>query len=113
MTSATFGIVSAIQINLVSDKTSPYFWIGLGGVLFLYLLQVREVLAAIGPREWSIVPGGENGDTRYETIMEKFIASNGEPLSDDEYLNQLIADYVGSIDVNDSSRRTFFLDQFS
>ncbi len=103
VTTATFGIVSAIQINLVSDNTPGLFWAGLLGVLILYSLQVREVLATIRPTSWALVPGVEDNDFRYETLVDKYVATAGEHISEDDYLNQLIADYIGCIDVHDNT----------
>lgn len=106
VTSATFGIVSAILSSLVSDKTPALFWLGLVAVLGLYLIQVYTIFQAIKPIQWFIVPGAEPV-TRYDTLMNKYIASENLPLTEDEYLNQLIADYAGNLSIKDGETTVF------
>lgn len=106
VSSATFGIVTAIQISLITDKTPSTFWLGLIVVLIFYLLQVRHVLEAIKPVEWSIVPGAEPY-LSFENLIKKYVEDDNVKISNHEYYNQLIADYAGNIDVKD--RKTLIL----
>lgn len=67
--------------------------------MFVYLLQVREVLAVIVPFSWPIVPGVGNVTNPYNAWLEKYVATADESLSEDDYLDQLVADYVGHSDL--------------
>ena len=70
----------------------------------LYICQAHHVFQVIKPREWPLVACIHNEHLSYDAITEKYIecGMNG-------YLNQLIADYSGNIDISDekkiSSRR--------
>jgi hypothetical protein len=94
VTSATFGIVSAIEITQKVPSSGLRFWVASAVVLGLYLWQVVEVLAAVGPMTWHKVPGGARGQLSFEVLLKKYIL----PEDEDEYLNKLIVDYVGKVD---------------
>jgi hypothetical protein len=96
VTSATVGLVSALEITISEGTVGKYFWAGLGVVLVLYFLQVVAVMLVVRPREWRLVPGGEDGVTRYDTLLKKYVYPD-----DSVYLNQLIADYVGMKNPNE------------
>lgn len=90
VTSATFGLVSALEITVTAGTVGKYFWVGLGIVLVLYFLQVMVLMWTIRPRQWRLVPGGKDGVTRFDTLLKKYVS-----IDDSVYLDQLIVDYVG------------------
>ncbi|HMN12690.1 MAG TPA: hypothetical protein PKD55_10250 [Bellilinea sp.] len=90
VTSATFGLVSALEITLSSASVGNLFWVILAGVMLLYLCQVEAVMRVIRPRDWRLIPGGEDGVTTYNTLLPKYVAPD-----ESTYLDQLIVDYAG------------------
>ncbi len=99
VTSATLGIASSIQVILIGKSAELSFWIGLAVVLFLYLWQVREVLAAVKPLTWHLVPGVADGEISFRKLMEKYVGTD-----ESTYLNKLIVDYAGKIDPDNEDR---------
>jgi hypothetical protein len=90
VTSGTVGLVSALEITLTKGIVGQSFWFGLAAVLVFYVLQIVVLMRAVQPRQWPTVPGGEGGDLHYDILMERYVLPD-----DNDYLNQLIADYVG------------------
>lgn len=90
VTSATFGLVSALEITLSSTSIGNLFWVILAGVMLLYLCQVEAVMRVIRPRDWRLIPGGEDGITTFNTLLPKYVAPD-----ESTYLDQLIVDYAG------------------
>lgn len=94
VTSASFGIISALEITLTKGNLGPGFWLALAFVLVLYLLQVREVLQAVTPMSWRLVPGTSDGNPRFDSLVQKYV----QEISSGMYLDKLIVDYVGKLD---------------
>src|SRR5688500_12864227 len=100
VTGGTFGIVSGLFITLVAPKAPSIFWIGMASILGLYLIQLQQVMQVISPRQWPLIPGGSGGGLSYESLLDKYFLLNPE---EDDFLNQLIADYAGNFDVNNNN----------
>ena len=102
VTSGTIGIVSGLLITTIGTDAPINFWIGVGALLFLYIIQLRQVLEAIKPMKWPQIPGSkEDGTLSFEGLMEKYFEQNPK---EDGFLNQLIADYAGHQDINNKER---------
>lgn len=103
ITSATFSIVTSLQIILAKDNIGVAFVFSLIVILVLYLFQVSEVLNATAPRDWGLVPGTHDGKLNYEALRDKYILRYDEKIStytllDEEvYLDKLIVDYAGKL----------------
>lgn len=101
ITSATFGLVSAVEITLTKGQVSAGFWLTLAFVLFCYIVQSILVILVIRPRKWKLVPGVPRGPLLFETFLPNYLAEYDEvkqqyvPMNENGYLDQLLTDYLG------------------
>lgn len=88
--SATFGIVATFQVALVGDEVNPTFWLMLIFVLMCYIILVYWVIQAVRPHDWQYVPGTENHELVFESLLKKYVYHD-----ENEYLDRLIVDHIG------------------
>ncbi len=102
LSSAFFGIISGLFLSFVIDSPPDLFWVGMLVTLFLYVMLVVQVLIITLPAKWSLVPGPMPKEKySYESLLKKYLFHNSD---ENDYLNQLIADYVGNYDHNDADK---------
>jgi hypothetical protein len=97
--SATFGVVSALEITLSTGTLQLQFWLALLFALLVYSWLIFEVLCVISPQEWRLVPGTEQGVLSYEDLVIKYV-----PIDDNKYLDKLIVDYAGKKDPDNPNK---------
>jgi len=99
------GLIFAIYTGVLgfgADLISnPIIIVGLAFAVIVFLLLVRFVSIGVRADSWEFTPGVEEGNPfTYEWLMDKYvIRAEDDYYTEEEYLNQIIADYAGNYDV--------------
>jgi hypothetical protein len=110
--SATFGLVSTVEIILLKGPVNVSFRTIFSFVLICYILQSILVLLVIRPRKWGLVPGTPNHELSFSAFMKNYLIEyDGQsrefiPKDDDRYYDQLLTDYLGHKDSNNPKQIT-------
>ena len=99
-TSTTIGFASGLSIALAKDTLMTWVAALFVVILLLYVYQLWAFRQVIKPREWFYVPGGEGGQLSPDVFDKRYIKQ-----SEEEYLEQLLVDYVGERERDRGSRQ--------
>jgi hypothetical protein len=111
VSSATFGLVSALQITITGGDVKTAFWGVLAIVFTLYIIQSILVIITVKPMTWWQVPGvAADQKLLFHTFLKKYMvefdfqAGRWVYLDDSRYLDQLLTDYLGMEDRDDPTK---------